>query len=298
MARSTLQTFELEQFVHEILANFKSPAEKNGIELQVKGDIASSVLLNGNTKKIKFLLDTVLQNTIMHSGATRICFFTRQLLKTNSDILIEFVLEDNGITARRPFIYYRTLVIAKSMINDLDGKSELILAGGHSTLKFVIKCACKSCDPQHDITQVSAYTEYLKTKQVLIVEDNEINQLSIIHILQKEGVAFQVASNGKEAIDMLEKMNSCDLVIMDLEMPYMDGFDATNYIRKKLKSKVPIIGMISGEDKAHALRCIEAGMNQFIKKPFKAEELLLQACSFFGPEFYKLEPVRSVRRSA
>src|SRR4051812_36414022 len=91
MARSTLQTFELEQFVHEILANYKSSAEKNGIELQVKDDIASLVLLYGNTKKIKFLLDTVLQNTIDHSGATKICFSTRQLLKTNSDILIEFV---------------------------------------------------------------------------------------------------------------------------------------------------------------------------------------------------------------
>ena len=107
---------------------------------------------------------------------------------------------------------------------------------------------------------------------------------TITCILKEENVNFKLASNGKEAIDMLEKMPNCDLVIMDLDMPYMDGFDAANYIRKKMKNMVPIIGMTSGEDGVEAIRCLESGMNQFIKKPFTSEELVVQACSFFGPE--------------
>lgn len=291
MARSITQTFELEQFIKTILSSYKQSAISKGIELHIKDDLASHVLLCGNTKKIKFLLDTVLQNTIRFSGATRVCFSTKQLLKTDTEILVEFLLEDNGKTDKglRPFTYYRTLVMAKLMIEQLNGKSELIISQNSGTkLRFIIKCTWKEMSAQ---PRSFSSTSGLKSKKVLIVEDNEINQHTIIHILQKEGVEFCLASNGKEGIDMLEKMAKCDLVIMDIDMPYMDGYDATNYIRKKLQKDVPVIGMTSGEEAGQALKCIEAGMNGFIRKPFTADELIFQATSFFGPEFYNLEPV-------
>ena len=289
MARSCTQTFELEKFISTILARYKSYAEQKGKHLQLRDDLASYVLLKGNTKKIKFLLDTVLQNAIDFSDASEISFSTRQLLKSGNEILIEFLLQDNGSTpGRKPFSYYRALLRAKSMIEQLHGKSDLIVTAKGTTLKFIIKCECREGSY---VNSNSFSLDELKSKQVLIVEDNEINQRAIVQILQKEGIAFQTASNGKEAIDKFEKMNRCDLVIMDLDMPYMDGFDAANYIRKKLRKDVPIIGMTSGDESIQAIKCLEAGMNQFIKKPFTAEALLLQACSFFVKGQFPLKPV-------
>jgi len=182
------------------------------------------------------------------------------------------------------------------MIEQLHGKSDLIISENGTTLKFIIKCECR--EASYDNNSISTSIDELRSKQVLVVEDNEINQGTITRILQKENISCQIASNGKEAIDRLERMDHCDLVIMDLDMPYMNGYDAANYIRKKLKKDLPIIGMTSGEDLGQAIKCLEAGMNQFIKKPFTAEALLLQASSFFAAGYFAIEPGSLKRRTA
>lgn len=114
----------------------------------------------------------------------------------------------------------------------------------------------------------------LANKQILIVEDNEVNQKVVAYNLEPVGVITTIANNGREAVDMLESGKHFDLVIMDLQMPVMNGFQATAYIRQKLNSKIPIIAMTASALRNEQVKCFELGMNEYVTKPFSPSELL------------------------
>lgn len=112
---------------------------------------------------------------------------------------------------------------------------------------------------------------------ILLAEDNVINQKMAVHILEKHGHKVKIASDGTEAISALEG-KAFDLILMDVQMPKMDGFKATGIIREKEKKSgspgIPIIAMTAHAMKGDRERCIEAGMDDYISKPIKAENLL------------------------
>jgi CheY-like chemotaxis protein len=112
-----------------------------------------------------------------------------------------------------------------------------------------------------------------------VVDDNAINQSLMKHLLLQWNIDFETASNGLEAVEYLRK-NDCDLVLMDIQMPQMDGYAATQQIREELKLNIPIIAMT-----AHALagereKCLSRGMNEYISKPIKEEELFKLISNF------------------
>ncbi len=112
--------------------------------------------------------------------------------------------------------------------------------------------------------------------RILLAEDNVINQKVAVHILKKSGHKVSVANNGQEALRTLNK-DRFDLILMDVQMPEMDGFEATASIRKKEKKTgfhMPIIAMTAHAMKGDRERCIEAGMDDYIAKPIKAEEVM------------------------
>ena len=112
----------------------------------------------------------------------------------------------------------------------------------------------------------------LLNKNVLVAEDNAINQMVVKHTLLKLGASADIAGDGVEAIEKFKK-NKYDLILMDIQMPLMDGYEATMYIRNQLRSNVPIIAMtafaLNGEDE----KCYEYGMNNYVSKPFNMENL-------------------------
>lgn len=112
----------------------------------------------------------------------------------------------------------------------------------------------------------------LNNKNVLVVDDNSINQLIVKHSLAKLGATTAQATDGLEAIEKLQA-NKFDLVLMDIQMPGMDGYETTRFIRNQLKSNIPIIAMtafaLQGEDE----KCLECGMNGYVAKPFTIETL-------------------------
>lgn len=113
----------------------------------------------------------------------------------------------------------------------------------------------------------------LANKQILIVEDNEVNQKVVAYNLEPAGVITTIANNGREAVDLLESGKQFDLVIMDLQMPIMNGFQATAYIRQKLNLKIPIIAMTASALRNEQVKCFELGMNEYVTKPFSPSEL-------------------------
>lgn len=125
------------------------------------------------------------------------------------------------------------------------------------------------------ITRHSLVEEQKKRIKILLAEDNAINQKVAMLTLGKLGYRVEIVSNGRQALDALEK-NCYDLVLMDCQMPEMDGFAATREIRK-LKSKnryIPVIAMTAHAMKGYMNKCIEAGMNDYLSKPVKPQALL------------------------
>jgi CheY-like chemotaxis protein len=117
------------------------------------------------------------------------------------------------------------------------------------------------------------FNDKLNSKKILIVEDNDINLLVARTVLSYHGLVIFEAKNGLEAINHPE-INKVDLVFMDLQMPEMDGFAATEYLRKNLGLKIPIIALTANAVKTEIDRCFELGMNDYVLKPFNEIHLL------------------------
>ncbi len=113
--------------------------------------------------------------------------------------------------------------------------------------------------------------------KILLVEDNQVNQKLVVTLLKKAAYMTDIARNGYEAIKALER-DHYDLVLMDVQMPEMDGFEATRRIRGKespvLNPDVPIIAMTAHAMKGDRERCVEAGMNDYISKPIDPQQVI------------------------
>jgi CheY-like chemotaxis protein len=109
--------------------------------------------------------------------------------------------------------------------------------------------------------------------KIIVAEDNKVNQMLILKILDRLGYKPALAENGLEVIRLLEQQ-SCDLVLMDMEMPEMDGITATRHIRKSNSSRPRIVAMTANAMVEHRAECYNAGMNGFISKPIIIDDLL------------------------
>jgi CheY-like chemotaxis protein len=111
--------------------------------------------------------------------------------------------------------------------------------------------------------------------RVLVAEDNQVNQRLAVRLLEKRGHTVTLACNGKEAVAATEK-HPYDLVLMDLQMPEMDGFEATALLRgreKKSGAHLPVIALTAHALQGDRERCLEAGMDGYLTKPIRAQEL-------------------------
>jgi len=138
----------------------------------------------------------------------------------------------------------------------------------------------QSDTPDQVATLVTRHSlrEHQKGLRILLAEDNLVNRLVALRLLERHGYVVEVAEDGREAVAKA-KAGNFDVVLMDVQMPEMDGLEATQAIREMEKhrgSHVPIIAMTAHALKGDRERCLEAGMDAYISKPFKMEELLNQ----------------------
>jgi CheY-like chemotaxis protein len=122
------------------------------------------------------------------------------------------------------------------------------------------------------VTRHSIVEEAKHALRILLVEDNPINQKLAYFLLSKAGYHVEMAVNGKEAVETYTgKPGDFDIIFMDIQMPEMDGLEATRLIREQGFSDIPIIAMTAQAMKGDREKCMEAGMNDYIPKPIKRE---------------------------
>ncbi len=123
---------------------------------------------------------------------------------------------------------------------------------------------------QQDLSSILVFKDSV---QVLLVEDNIINQKVALALLKKIGIPVDIANDGKEAVEKV-RQQKFDLILMDVQMPNMDGLSATRYIRQELQqTNVPVVAMTAHAMKGDKEKCLAAGMNDYISKPIQPEEL-------------------------
>jgi len=130
---------------------------------------------------------------------------------------------------------------------------------------------------KNSATPIAASNAVRADTRILVVEDNMVNQIVATEILEQSGYIVETANNGQEAIDRLDT-GGIDLVLMDCQMPVLDGFEASQKIRQteqenQVQSPLPIIALTANALKGDRERCLEAGMNDYITKPIDSEEL-------------------------
>ncbi len=169
----------------------------------------------------------------------------------------------------------REALNADPVITTLDGV--LVKPVTSSTLLDTVMQACARRDTRHDLKRLIALPETelrarsLRGARLLLVEDNTINQMVARGILHQAGAVIDVANNGAEALEQLRKHPSLYvMVLMDVQMPVMDGITATRSIRSELGLSLPIVAMSAGVLTTQREECLNAGMDAFISKPLDA----------------------------
>jgi two-component system, sensor histidine kinase and response regulator len=154
--------------------------------------------------------------------------------------------------------------------------------------------------PAQGTPMQSASVQRLRGARILLTEDNEINQQIAIELLQESGAIVEVANNGREAVDILSgggERPRFDMVLMDLQMPEMDGFQATARLRADHRfATLPIIAMTAHATTEERQRCLAAGMNDHIAKPIDPDHLIATVARFHRNEDPRQEEVQGQRR--
>ncbi|MBF2707564.1 PAS domain S-box protein [Flavobacterium soyangense] len=164
--------------------------------------------------------------------------------------------------------------ITKNLIDSMGGEILVESEKGKGTtifVRFTLEKGTELDVPKKDTVVVT--TKNFRNKKVLIVDDNVMNRMVAALILNEFGVLVSEAEDGEEAINFL-KNNDCDLVLMDLQMPVSNGYNATEIIRQRLKLDIPIIALTANVIKGEKEKCFKVGMNDYLSKPFDEVQFL------------------------
>jgi PAS domain S-box-containing protein len=310
--------FRLRETLEQTINTFRVLIKEKGITLRVSVDLDVPDSLTGDPHRLNQILNNLLSNAIKFTSKGEINLEIKAGKKYKNEVGLTFSVSDTGIgipqeklehifesfsqaesgTSRKFGGSGLGLTITKKLIEMQEGSIKVTSQPGKgTTFTFTIHydIATHTVEKQFAaIKQENLNQEGLSGKRVLVVEDNEANQKVIFHILQKAGIETDLADNGKIAIQLLEEGFEYDLIIMDLQMPEMDGFETTIHIRQNLKLNMPIIAMTASALRNEKIKCMELGMNEYLNKPFVPADLFRQLRRFL----LKKEPGEQVETPA
>jgi PAS domain S-box-containing protein len=289
----------IENTCKQVIQLQMSEAKSKGVKLFFSYDNEIPELVKGDEVRLGQILINLISNSIKFTEKGQVELKVREESRDGSFSKINFTVADTGIgipedKIKKVFerfsqaetyttrLYGGTglgLSIVKSLIELHDGKISVKSQPGEGT-EFSFSIRYEISDDQEEegrLTEInlSEITDRLEGTRILLVEDNEHNQLLATSYLTKYKAKLDLASNGKQALEKL-KEKKYDVILMDLQMPIMDGISATEEIRKTLKLQTPVIACSAHALSSERKKCMESGMNHYISKPY-SEKILVQA---------------------
>ena len=291
------QPFKIRETISSILHSFDLKIKEKNLELVREYDDNIPSMLLGDSLRLNQIILNLISNAVKFTHAGKIALVVKLLSVDEQQVTIEFAVSDSGIGIAPNKIdsifnlfeqaelstansYGGTglgLAIVKQLI-EVQGGSISVRSklGEGSTFSFIMPFGKTSIQSEEEI-EVLTLEPGIKKLRVLVAEDVALNQLLIKIILSDFGFEYEIVSNGKMVIEKLTSATlskqSYDIILMDLQIPEMNGFEATEYIRKTMKSTIPIIALTADVTTADVAKCKAFGMDNYIPKPIN-EKLL------------------------
>ncbi len=295
--------FDLNAIIENALQVLKHKAEEKGLFLSCYVSQSISKVLLGDPYRINQVLMNLLSNSLKfteNGGVNIECtlvsaegnyqYILFKVIDTGIGISKEFLgqifdkftQEDDSVTRK----FGGTglgMSISKQMIElmggDIHVESEKNIG---TTISFTLKFPRGTSEDLPSNREASAIDiQILKGKKILLVEDNEMNRFLATTILSQYGAEVTEAADGSIAIEKMEQ-SEFDLILMDVQMPVKDGIETTRHIRAHMDTAIPIIALTANAFKQEQERCTEAGMNDFISKPFDENQMVQLIAEWLG----------------
>jgi signal transduction histidine kinase/AmiR/NasT family two-component response regulator/HPt (histidine-containing phosphotransfer) domain-containing protein len=305
MLRIEKAPFRIREIITAVEAMLRPKAEEKNLKLVVKVDEETPEMINGDAVRLSQILINLVNNAIKFTNDGGVYLRVTPVAKSGDTVSLEFLVRDTGIgipkekqknifdrfeqaeasTTRRFGGTGLGLSIVKNLIDLQNGTIELEShEGAGSSFTVIIPYAETKekqsiSEPQKLILNPNQMRTDMK---ILIAEDNVMNQRLISHLMKSWSFNFDLVFNGAQAVESIRK-NHYDLILMDIQMPEMDGYTATSQIRSVLRSDVPIIAMTAHAMTGEKEKCLKAGMDNYISKPLN-EDALHNLILLYAPE--------------
>lgn len=295
-ATLNLEPCNLSELFHSVNFVFESDVKKKGLHFQVDSKVQHHYAFCDITKLQQIYLNIV-SNAIKYTPADHAITVSVIEVPSHKENYARyiFVCEDTGYGMSEEFLPHifdeftrehtttenkisgtgLGLSIVKSMVDLMDGTIKVESIKGKGT-KFTVDIALQIASKE-DFTEEQVMTKEIvnnemKHKRILLAEDNDLNAEIAIEILKSEGYLVEHASHGQQCIEMLQNASDgyYDLVLMDIQMPFMNGYEACKEIRKMedtQKANIPIIAMTANAFEEDKQMAMQAGMNDYVPKP-------------------------------
>jgi signal transduction histidine kinase/CheY-like chemotaxis protein/HPt (histidine-containing phosphotransfer) domain-containing protein len=297
--------FSVDETIHTLRIMFEEKAREKGLGFEVMTDSRIPVTVFGDPMRLMQILVNLLNNAVKFTnhGSVRLHVQVEELQE--AQVTLQFRIKDTGIgipADKQADVFERFnqgnaettrqyggtglgLSIVKSLVG-LQKGTITFTSKEHSGAEFRVTIAYpvsqEAAKPLEE-TDAAQVKPFEKRYKVLLAEDNTLNQKLTATLLTGFGLACEVVEDGAAALVKLER-NSFDLVLMDIQMPVLDGYHATQRIRQELKLDVPVIAMTAHSMEGELQKCMSFGMNDYISKPFKEEELYRVIRKYLGGE--------------
>lgn len=311
--------FDVHKLITDIIAINRFKAAEKNILLSIELEKQVPKVIKGDGLKLHQILTNLISNALKFTHEGSVVLKVSILEQIKNQLIFRFEIIDTGIgiaTDKQMLIFESFsqansntaqlyggtglgLAITKSLVELLRGEIEVESSVGLGA-KFTVHLPYELTDEIVSSSEVNEHFSF-EGLNILLVEDNEMNQLIVEKFLESKNVNLYKANHGKEAIEIILK-HSIDIVLMDLQMPVMDGYETVKYIRKKLKissSALPIIAITATSIDEKANKITKSGFEGLIIKPFEPNKLYKiisqYAASALNLDILKQKEIKTVK---
>ncbi len=283
--------FNLHQLVERVETSFRNSAQAKGLTLSCTIDESVPVWVNSDEVRIEQIINNLMSNAIKFTEQGYVKLTVINKKQQGEQVQLEIRVEDSGIgmsddVKKKIFSAFIQadnshsrkyggtglgLAITRKLCELMDGSIDVSSQPGRGSVFTVMLTVYQGIEEAG--FSIDSSEQFFEGKRILIVEDVKLNQMLLKELLKLFKCEVFAVDDGLQAIQYLQNDASIDLVFMDVQMPIMDGFEATAKIRQELDLRMPIIALsadVIEKDKSYALDC---GMNFFLTKPVKIDDL-------------------------
>jgi PAS domain S-box-containing protein len=289
--------FNFNELIRSLIDVMEIKASMKGLKLSYKIDSELPEILVGDPVSLNQILYNLIGNSLKFTleGEISLTVNLRKDCDNNHCIHVEIIVSDTGVGMKREvqdkifeaFMQAESsttrqfggtglgLTIVKKLVDLQNGAICVESEEGKGTKFYVHLCFNKcNSNTSENLLHISADHSILRDKQILVVEDNFVNQLVTKDLLEDLGSLVTIAENGLVALEKL-KSSSFDIILMDMQMPIMDGFEAMRRIRSTEGiSDIPILALSANVVKSEIEKCMSNGASDYMSKPFMPEDLI------------------------